>query len=225
MARNSFIFYRSYWDAIQMLPTAESKQRLFEALFNFCFRADDDTTDYSANLEQIEKVIFTLCCPTISASARNYENGCKGGAPLGNKNAAGHGAPKGNQNARKNKQPKQTTNYNYNDNENLNDNLNLNENYNENLNDNYNYNVKENYKKIDDNNNHLSSIPLFPEVVDFINENQLSVDAKKFFTYYTKKNWNGVSDWQTALLGWEENLKKWDKTKVEAEEDEYAKLW
>jgi hypothetical protein len=219
MARNSVIFYRSYWDAIQMLPTAESKQRLLEALFNFCFRTDDDTTDYSANLEQIEKVIFTLCCPTISASARNYENGCKGGAPLGNKNAVGHGAPKGNQNALKNKQPKQTTNDNDNANLNVKDNVNLN------VKDNVNLNVKENVKKIRDNNNHyLSRIPSFSEITEYISEKNLDVDPAKFFAYYEEKGWEVVDNWQKALLGWAKKRAEWKKESAEPE-DEYAKLW
>ena len=213
--RKTFIFCKSYYDAIKLLPDTESKWRVINAIFEYAFEENEKAGD---SLDGYEKAIYLLIEPVLDTSIRSYENGKRGGAPIGNRNAIGNngGAPTGNQNARKKTtQPKNNStdkggckNNSTDKDKDIDKDLD-----------------KESDKEIDDDKDCLSSIPLFPEVVDFINENQLSVDAKKFFTYYTKKNWNGVSDWQTALLGWEENLKKWDKTKVEAEEDEYAKLW
>ena len=203
---DGFIFYRSYWDALNMMSDNADKIKVIDALCDYAFYGSDEKGNA---LEGIGKAIFIIAQPLIDTSIKNYQNGKKGGRPSNTIQMTTVKTPV--------LTPVLTNN---------NNNNNLNLNTKKNLNLNTKKNKKENIKEIDDdNNNHLSSIPLFPEVVDFINENQLSVDAKKFFTYYTKKNWNGVSDWQTALLGWEENLKKWDKTKVEAEEDEYAKLW
>jgi hypothetical protein len=199
--RKTFIFCKSYYDAIKLLPDTESKWRVINAIFEYAFEENEKAGD---SLDGYEKAIYLLIEPVLDTSIRSYENGKRGGAP------------KGNQNARKNN--KQGGLFVSNNGGCKNNSTDKDIDIDKDLD-------KESDKEIDDDKDCLSSIPLFPEVVDFINENQLSVDAKKFFTYYTKKNWNGVSDWQTALLGWEENLKKWDKTKVEAEEDEYAKLW
>ena len=73
--------------------------------------------DYGLDLiephfEGIEKVLWTLIRPQLEANNKRFENGCKGGAPIGNQNARKQ--PKNNQ-----KQP--NVNENVNENENVND--------------------------------------------------------------------------------------------------------
>ncbi len=90
-----FVFYRSFYDAISILDNADSKMRVINAIAAFIFNEEDK----SAELTGTEKAIYLMAVPLIEANIRNFERSKRGGAPLGNQNAAGHGAPTGNQNA------------------------------------------------------------------------------------------------------------------------------
>lgn len=77
MERDSFIFYRSFYEAIKCLNDADAVQ---------CFRA---ITSYALDGEEIEvegaaKAIFITVKPQIDANNRKYLNGLKGGKPKGN---------------------------------------------------------------------------------------------------------------------------------------------
>ena len=91
--RQYFVFFRSWRDSLDMLPT-ESKVRLFDAIMNAGLdRKEPD------NLEPIEKILWYQIRPIIFdgwdlAKARHDANGSRqdkrGGAPVGNRNAAKH---------------------------------------------------------------------------------------------------------------------------------------
>ena len=77
MERDSFIFYRSFYEAIKCLNDADAVQ---------CFRA---ITSYALDGEEIEvegaaKAIFITVKPQIDANNRKYLNGLKGGKPKRN---------------------------------------------------------------------------------------------------------------------------------------------
>ena len=117
--RDSFIFYRSFYESLKTLKSKE-KQKLFEAI-----------CEYALNGEEIELIgaadgMFKLLKPQLDANTRKYENGCKGGRPKQNQTET-KAKPKRNQNVSK---PKR------NDNDNDNDNVNVNVNDNDNDNDN-----------------------------------------------------------------------------------------
>ena len=99
MERESFIFYKSFYDSIKELAPEEQVQ-IYDAIFKYQFEAKE------IELKGICKSIFTLIIPQLKANNKRYLNGLKGGAP------------KGNQNATK-KQPNE--NENENENENVND--------------------------------------------------------------------------------------------------------
>jgi len=108
--RDSFIFYKSFYEAIKELTT-EQQATVVLAIMQYQF---DETEPV---LEGVPKAIFTLIKPQLDANNTRYENGCKGGAPKGNSNAK--------------KQPKnkqETTEKQANENVNENDNVNDNEN-------------------------------------------------------------------------------------------------
>ena len=90
--REGFVFYRSFFEAMKELPS-EDFAIIFKALCDYAL--DDMTPD----LTGIHKALFELIKPQIDANNRRYENGKKGGAPVGNSNAA-----------KKEKQPKTTKN-------------------------------------------------------------------------------------------------------------------
>jgi len=69
--RNSFIFYRSFYEAITELPD-EEKGRIYDAIFKYALDGE------CASLSGVEKAIFTLIKPQIDANQKKYENGKKG---------------------------------------------------------------------------------------------------------------------------------------------------
>lgn len=129
--KESFIFYKSFMDAIEQIPQIKYRYLLLETIIkvglfseesiekleSFCIETEQKLSKNYAVL-----AIFLSIKPQLIANYKKYLNGCKGkqGGSLG-------GAPKGNQNASKNN-PKTTPNENDNDNDNVNDNVNENEN-------------------------------------------------------------------------------------------------
>lgn len=123
--RDSIVFYRSFYEGLESLPD-DSKGRVYSAIMKYAM--DDE----EPNLEGVEEGFFLMMKPQIDANNKRYLNGCKGGAPAGNKNAKKQPKviSKNNQNqpkVEKIKQPKQP-----NENVNVNDNVNVNVNVNEN---------------------------------------------------------------------------------------------
>lgn len=68
--RDSFIFYRSFFDAIKNLET-EKKSEIYEAIFSYSFDEKEPI------LSGISASIFTLIKPQLEANRRRFENGCK----------------------------------------------------------------------------------------------------------------------------------------------------
>ena len=79
--RDGFVFYRSFYEAINELPD-ENFKKVVCAICRYALYGDETT-----NLTMIEKSIFLLVKPQIDANERRRQNGCKGGAPKGNQNA------------------------------------------------------------------------------------------------------------------------------------------
>lgn len=77
---DGFVFYQEYYEALKELPD-KSKLRVFEAVMNYAFRGVE------TKLSGIEKAIYSLIKVQLDTKKRNVENGKKGGAPRGNKNA------------------------------------------------------------------------------------------------------------------------------------------
>ena len=72
--RDSFIFYRSFYESISELDEAD-KIALYGAI---CAYALDNI---EPELKGPAKAVFMLIRPQIDANTRKYENGCKGGRP------------------------------------------------------------------------------------------------------------------------------------------------
>lgn len=92
--KNSFVFYRSFSDAMRELPEKD-QLTLYRAIVSYGLDADEPSLD-----SPYLRMAWKLIQPQLDANWRRYENGCKG-APFGKKG----GAPKGNKNASKAKQP------------------------------------------------------------------------------------------------------------------------
>lgn len=101
--RDSFIFYRSFFEASKALNDAE-KASLFNAICEYSLNQTE------TKLEPILNAMFMLIKPQLESNNKRYENGMNGGRPKTKTK------PKENQNKTKSK-----ANVNVNENDNVND--------------------------------------------------------------------------------------------------------
>ena len=116
--RDSFVFYRSFYEAIKLLP----KKYQLQCFTSLCEYALNDVP--MEKLPGTVEAILKSFKPQVDANNRRYENGLKGGRPKGNQNET-KTKPNDNQVRTKAKR-------NVNDNVNDNDNVNVNDNDNDN---------------------------------------------------------------------------------------------
>ena len=109
MARDSFIFYRSFYEAIREVP-AEAQLQIYKAISIYALEQEE------IELSGIAKAIFSLVKPQLDANYKKYENGKQTKSKI----------------KAKNKQTESKTGTNVNDNENVNVNVNVNVNDNDN---------------------------------------------------------------------------------------------
>lgn len=112
MKRDSFIFYKSFYESIKELDT-KTQNDIYNAIMEYEFNNKE------VNLSGVSKSIFTLIKPQLEANNIRYENGKKGGRPK-------------NRNETETKPNKNQTKTKTKPNENENENVNVNENVNEN---------------------------------------------------------------------------------------------
>jgi hypothetical protein len=117
--RESFIFYKSFLDALEELPD-DLRLKLYDAITTYALKGEE------IELSGIEKAVFLLIKPQINANHQKYENGCKGGefGKLGGRPKKPQENPKeGKKKTPKKPQenPNRTPNENENDNVNEND--------------------------------------------------------------------------------------------------------
>jgi hypothetical protein len=126
MNKESFVFYKSYWDSLKSLPQ-DVQCRVIDIMCNYVFEEKE------SNGEGIEQSIWLLIKPTLDKSIKRYENsvenGKKGGRPKESNNnpTITQQKPKRNPTITQHK-ANQNLNVNVNDNVNDNDNDNTNEN-------------------------------------------------------------------------------------------------
>ena len=189
--RDSFIFYRSFQEAIDGC-SKEDQLVIYKAIANYALDRIEP------ELSGVAKVVWVLIKPQLDANWKRFHNGCKG-AEFGVKG----GAPKGNKNAYKGKttpkQPqvnplaveKSTPNNNVNDNVNNNDNCNVN------------VEIKAHTKS----ETKRFTKPSIDEIEKYISENSYSVNAQSFYDYYESNGWmvgrNKMKDWKAAIRKWE----------------------
>ncbi len=104
--RNSFVFYRSFYESIGSLPD-DAQLILLRAVVKYGL--DQAIPDFSGvPLQPFIEAIFAGIRPQLDANYNKWLNGLNGGAPIGNQNARKQ--PKNNQ-----KQPNENVNDNVND--------------------------------------------------------------------------------------------------------------
>ena len=122
MDRESFMFYKSYREAGQMIPE-EDRLKFYEIIFEYGLTGKEPEDTGNPLIDMALKFIR----PLIKANIQNYVNGKKGGAPSesmkGNQNAKKQTENKGKVNVKVNDKDKVTVK----DKEKVNVNVNVNE--------------------------------------------------------------------------------------------------
>lgn len=205
--RNSFIFYRSFYEAISNLDD-ETRLACYDAILSFGMNGEE------IDLEGIAKSIFTLIKPQLEANNRRYENGCKGaeygslgGRPkknfeedseqitegdiLGNPLGDNTENPLGDNLENPKKTPKKPLMKMINENENVKD-INIGK------------AEKEGAEKP-----RTYEPPALEEVNAYCQERKNNVDPKIFIDYYAQRNWmlgkSRITDWKLKVREWEHN--------------------
>ena len=198
--KDSFIFYKSFYDAIKKL---KKKDQLI-IYSHICEYVFDSKTD---ELEGVASAIFDLIKPQIDANLRRYENGKKG-AKYGVKG----GRPKTPRKPLEN--PKETPNVNVNDNDNVN--VNVNENVNA-------VGVTETHPSLP------PSEKICQAYIDMrATTRGITPDfnASKFISYYNARDWMSgntkIADWRAAVDIWLNRSE--EKICADDDEDPFGEL-
>ena len=187
MAKESFVFYRSFYEAIKKLKKSD-QLTVYSHLCRYALGEEVEEID------GVPAAIFELIKPQIDANLRRYENGMKGAeyGKLG-------GRPKTPKEPLEN--PKQTPN------------VNVNDNVNENVNVNGNGNAAENPTAAPD----TPRIPSLDEVKLFAQIRESVVDPEAFYEYYQARDWKTTKgnpvDWRLKFMRWEREDKMDGKKK------------
>jgi hypothetical protein len=78
MIRDSFVFYKSYFDAIEQLKEKEQLMT-YRAICDYALNGVETT-----ELDGISGIIYTMAKPIIDSNNKKYKNGVKGGRPNDN---------------------------------------------------------------------------------------------------------------------------------------------
>jgi hypothetical protein len=105
MDRKTFIFYESYFNMGQQIEDKTVRCDFYESIVKAALKGEPLENTGNALID----MAYIGIRPLIEANIKNYQNGCKGGAPLGNGNAKKNN-PKTTQ-----KQPKTTEGQPYKD--------------------------------------------------------------------------------------------------------------
>ena len=188
MKRESFVFYKSFYDSIKELDPSDQVQ-IYNAIFNYQFE------NKKIKLNGVCKSIFTLIIPQLEANNKRYENGKKGGRPSSQNET--ETKPNENQNETETKP-------NNNQNE-----TKLEPNVNVNVND----NIKENIKRKVFKKPTLEEVEEYcKERQNSINATNF-IDFYESKDWYIGKN--KMKDWKACVRTWEKNSNKYVESKPE----------
>lgn len=186
--RDSFVLYRSFFEAISELEPIQQAE-VYNAIGNFALNGEE------SELAGIPKAIFALIKPQLLANQKRYVNGCKDKQTTSKTQANDKQDISKQQANDKQNVSKQQANNKQTISERQ---ANENENENENVND-----IKESVRE----KAFRFSPPTVGEVETYCSEQRIEVDANRFVNFYESKGWlvgkTKMKDWQAALRGWE----------------------
>ena len=191
MERESFVFYKSFAEAIEILEPEEYAEAV-RAIIRYGIYGELPDI---ANMSSSAFMVFTLTKPQIDANNKRFENGKKGAdyGKLGGRPK--HKNPIGviDENPIGVKAKTPNVNVNVNDNE----------------------NIKEKDKKKSAT-SRAPSKPTIEEIAAYCRERGNSVDPQAFYDFYESKGWmigkNHMKDWKAAVRTWERKEGRGKKT-------------
>ena len=86
--REYFTFYRSFYEQIRDCNDPEARLEMYEILLDYAFNKAEPNFN-AGNFNPITKFFWIGAKPVMAKNWAQYENGCKGGAPMGNTNNKG----------------------------------------------------------------------------------------------------------------------------------------
>lgn len=78
--RKYFIFYRSFFDALKQADM-DTQLIMYRAIARYALDRIEPTFD-----DSMAKILWSLIRPQLDVNWKRFDNGCKGGAPMGNTN-------------------------------------------------------------------------------------------------------------------------------------------
>ena len=205
MERESFVFYRSFYEGIKELPR-DIQGEVLTAIMEYGLNGV--TTE---NQKQITKAMFALIKPQLDANNQRFENGKKGGRPKANCNQTEtETKPKQNRNKTKHEP-------NVNVNDNVNDNISFLEKKKqksdvavsdlENENSESPIDTLQTPKEQSGGGRKKFTIPTAEEVQAYCNERNNGISGQQFCDFYSSKGWKvgsqPMKDWKAAVRTWE----------------------
>lgn len=206
MERESFVFYRSFYEGIKELPR-DIQGEVLTAIMEYGLNGV--TTE---NQKQITKAMFSLIKPQLDANNQRFENGKKGGRPKANCNQTEtETKPKQNRNKTKHEP-------------NVNDNVNVNDNDIsflekkkqksdaavsdlENENSESPLETLQTPKEQSGGGRKKFTIPTPEEVQAYCDERNNGISGQQFCDFYSSKGWKigsqPMKDWKAAVRTWE----------------------
>ena len=204
MERESFVFYRSFYEGIKELPR-DIQGEVLTAIMEYGLNGV--TTE---NQKQITKAMFALIKPQLDANNQRFENGKKGGRPKANCNQTETKTkPKQNQNKTK---PEPNVNVN----DNVNDISFLEKKKQksdaavsdlENENSESPIETLQTPKEQSGGGRKRFTIPTPEEVQAYCDERKNDISGQQFCDFYSSKGWKigkePMKDWKAAVRTWE----------------------
>ena len=208
MERESFVFYRSFYEGIKELPR-DIQGEVLTAIMEYGLNGV--TTE---NQKQITKAMFALIKPQLDANNQRFENGKKGGRPKANCNQTEtETKPKQNRNKTK-PEPNVNVNDNVNDNnisflekKKQKSDVAFSDLENENENSESPIETLQTPKEQSGGGRKKFTIPTPEEVQAYCDERKNGILGQQFCDFYSSKGWRvgsqPMKDWKAAVRTWE----------------------
>ena len=197
---DTFVFYPTFLTSIEAIKNAAMRLAMFEAVANYgVYGTLPDFTDTDPN-GLLDGMFLQMRFSIDEAKAKrstNRENGSRGGAPKGNKNAC-----KNNRKLPNSIEIKQN-----NPNVNVNDNVNV---------------ISSNENKAKSVSRFVA--PTLAEIQEYCKEKGFNVDAASIYDHYTANGWvqgknKPIKDWKAAVRQWARREGEFSKPQPQTNND------
>ena len=194
---NGFVFYRSFYDVIGLIPDEAMRCRAYTAICEYALYGVEPEED----ADVLVKMVFTQAKPQIDANNRRKENGKAGG----NTKKANHMAQSETTDVPHAYQisagevPKEKEKDKVKDK--------VKENENKNTGEDKPVSAAQTAagRVISDGQTYFTP-PTLTQILDYLSEKELTIDAERFIDYYTSNGWmigkNQMRDWKAAVRSW-----------------------